>query len=69
MVVPLTAMGSRASAAHWATPTPVGAATPTVAIVHDYLTQQGRAELVVLAIVRAFPGASMYTPLYEEGAT
>lgn len=40
-----------------------------VAIVHDYLTQRGGAERVVLAMARAFPGAPIYTSLYEPGTT
>ena len=42
---------------------------PTVAIVHDYLTQRGGAERVVLSMVRAFPGASLHTSVYEPSAT
>lgn len=41
----------------------------TVAIVHDYLTQRGGAERVVLAMASAFPGAPIYTSLYEPGET
>lgn len=40
-----------------------------VAIAHDYLTQRGGAERVVLAMARAFPGAPIYTTLYEPDAT
>jgi glycosyltransferase involved in cell wall biosynthesis len=40
-----------------------------VAIVHDYLTQRGGAERVVLAMLGAFPGAPLYTLLYEPTAT
>jgi glycosyltransferase involved in cell wall biosynthesis len=40
-----------------------------VAIVHDYLTQRGGAERVVLSMLKAFPGAPIYTSLYEPGAT
>lgn len=36
-----------------------------VALVHDYLTQRGGAERVVLSMLRAFPGAPLYTSLYE----
>jgi glycosyltransferase involved in cell wall biosynthesis len=42
---------------------------PTVAIAHDYLTQRGGAERVVLAMHRAFPDATIYTTLYEPGGT
>jgi glycosyltransferase involved in cell wall biosynthesis/ubiquinone/menaquinone biosynthesis C-methylase UbiE len=40
-----------------------------VAIVHDYLTQRGGAERVVLSMLRAFPGAPLYTSLYLPEAT
>ena len=40
-----------------------------VAIVHDYLTQKGGAERVVLAMHRAFPSAPIYTSLYEPDLT
>lgn len=40
-----------------------------VAIVHDYLTQRGGAERVVLAMVRAFPEAPLYTSLYDPTET
>ncbi|WP_269929191.1 hypothetical protein [Kocuria massiliensis] len=38
---------------------------PTIplAIAHDYLTQRGGAERVVLALHRAFPEAPIYTTL------
>lgn len=42
---------------------------PRVAIAHDYLTQRGGAERVVLALTRAFPEAVVYTTLYEPSAT
>ncbi|HET7572564.1 MAG TPA: glycosyltransferase [Gaiellaceae bacterium] len=41
----------------------------TVALVHDYLTQRGGAERVVLSLLRAFPGAPLHTSLYEPEAT
>ena len=41
----------------------------SVAIVHDYLTQRGGAERVVLAMHRAFPTAPIYTSLYEPDLT
>lgn len=40
-----------------------------VAIVHDYLTQRGGAERVVLTMLKAFPGSPLYTSLYEPGST
>jgi len=42
---------------------------PRVAIAHDYLTQRGGAERVVLAMARAFPDAPIYTTLYEPTST
>jgi glycosyltransferase involved in cell wall biosynthesis len=39
------------------------------AIVHDYLTQRGGAERVVLAMAAAFPEAAVHTSLYEPDAT
>jgi glycosyltransferase involved in cell wall biosynthesis len=41
----------------------------TVAIAHDYLTQKGGAERVVLAMLRAFPDATIYTTLYDPEST
>lgn len=40
-----------------------------VALVHDYLTQRGGAERVVLSLLRAFPGAPLHTSLYEPAGT
>lgn len=40
-----------------------------VAIVHDYLTQRGGAERVVLSMLKAFPGAPVYTSLYAPDRT
>lgn len=40
-----------------------------VAIVHDYLTQRGGAERVVVAMLKAFPGAPVYTSLYHADGT
>lgn len=40
-----------------------------VAIAHDYLTQRGGAERVVLALSRAFPEAPIYTTLYNPEGT
>lgn len=42
---------------------------PRVAIAHDYLTQRGGAEKVVLSMSRAFPEAPIYTTLYEPEGT
>jgi glycosyltransferase involved in cell wall biosynthesis len=41
----------------------------TVALAHDYLTQRGGAERVVLSMTRAFPGAPLYTSLFEPRGT
>lgn len=40
-----------------------------IAIAHDYLTQRGGAERVVLAMHRAFPEATIYTTLYNPEGT
>jgi glycosyltransferase involved in cell wall biosynthesis len=42
---------------------------PRVAIAHDYLTQRGGAEKVVLSMSRAFPNAPIYTLLYDPSTT
>ena len=42
---------------------------PRVAIAHDYLTQRGGAERVVLAMARAFPEARIHTTLYDPDST
>lgn len=39
--------------------------SPRVAIVHDWLTNMGGAERVVLALHEAFPDAPIYTSVYE----
>ncbi len=41
----------------------------TVGIAHDYVTQRGGAERVVLALARAFPGAPVHTTLYDPAGT
>jgi glycosyltransferase involved in cell wall biosynthesis len=43
--------------------------TPRVAIAHDYLTQRGGAERLVLSICRAFPDAEIHTLFYEPDQT
>ncbi|MCA1701861.1 MAG: glycosyltransferase [Actinobacteria bacterium] len=40
-----------------------------VGVVHDYLTQRGGAERVVLSMMRAFPDAALHTSLYEPTTT
>jgi len=47
----------------------VSGARPRVAIAHDYLTQRGGAERVVLAMARAFPDAPIFTTLYDPENT
>jgi glycosyltransferase involved in cell wall biosynthesis len=44
-------------------------ARPAVAIAHDYLTQRGGAERVVLALARAFPHARIHTSFYDPAGT
>jgi glycosyltransferase involved in cell wall biosynthesis len=39
-----------------------------VALVHDYLTEMGGAERVVLALTRIFPDAPLYTSVYNPAA-
>lgn len=41
----------------------------SVALVHDYLTQQGGAERVVASLAGAFPGAPVHTSLFEPDTT
>jgi glycosyltransferase involved in cell wall biosynthesis len=43
--------------------------TAPVAIVHDYLTQRGGAERVVLSMLKAFPSAPVYTSFYDPDGT
>ena len=40
-----------------------------MAIAHDYLTQRGGAEKVVLSMSKAFPNAPIYTLLYDPDGT
>ena len=40
-----------------------------VALSHDYLTQRGGAERVALAMAHTFPGARLYTSLYQPETT
>lgn len=50
-------------------PTSAAGASYPVAIAHDYLTQRGGAERVVLALHKAFPDAPIYTTLYDPEKT
>jgi glycosyltransferase involved in cell wall biosynthesis len=45
------------------------AAIDRIAIAHDYLTQRGGAERVVLSLARAFPHAPLYTSFYDSAGT
>lgn len=42
---------------------------PKIAIAHDYLTQRGGAERLVLSICKAFPDAEVHTLFYEPDQT
>jgi len=42
---------------------------PAVALVHDYLTQRGGAERVVLVVADAYPDATIHTSLYAPDDT
>src|SRR4051812_31849327 len=42
---------------------------PRVALVHDFLSQRGGAERVVLELAKAWPGAPLYTSIYDPEAT
>lgn len=46
-----------------------GGGAPRIAIAHDYLTQRGGAEKVVLSMSRAFPDAPIYTTLFDPENT
>lgn len=43
--------------------------SPRVAIVHDYITQKGGAERVVLALLEAFPDARLITSVFNPEST
>ncbi|MGK7221900.1 glycosyltransferase [Kocuria flava] len=49
--------------------TPGSANEPELVIAHDYLTQRGGAERVVLSMHRAFPEAPIYTTFYDADGT
>jgi glycosyltransferase involved in cell wall biosynthesis len=48
---------------------PGSQATPSIALVHDYLTQRGGAERVFLLLAETFPTASFHTSLYHPKDT
>lgn len=52
-----------------ATAPPSASPATFVALAHDYLTQRGGAERVVLTLAKAFPGAPIYTSLYQPEGT
>jgi len=41
----------------------------SVTIVHDYVTQRGGAERVLLSMLKAYPTAPLYTSLFSPGTT
>lgn len=43
--------------------------TQALALVHDYVTQRGGAERVLLSMLKAFPDAPLYTSLYNAEGT
>lgn len=45
------------------------AATPRIALVHDFLVSRGGAERVALSMARAFPEATIHTALHDPAAT
>src|SRR5215211_4815165 len=46
-----------------------GSVQPRVVIAHDYLSQRGGAERVVLSLLKAFPGARVITSVYAPDQT
>lgn len=48
---------------------PVSQASPRIVIAHDYLTQRGGAERVVLDLARIFPQAPIVTSVYNPKST
>ena len=61
MLVPMTRAGL--SSAGWSTD------GPRVVVAHDYLTQRGGAERVVLALLKTFPNARVVTSIYNPETT
>lgn len=47
----------------------LGDRPPRIAIAHDYLTQQGGAERVALHLADAFPGAPIFTSVFDPEGT
>lgn len=41
---------------------------PRVALAHDYLSERGGAERVAISLTRLFPGAPLYTSVFDERA-
>lgn len=50
-------------------PAPVTTGSRKVTVVHDYVTQRGGAERVVLYMLRAFPGADLVTSIYNAATS
>jgi hypothetical protein len=50
-------------------PRPRAGSAPRVVIAHDYLTQAGGAERVVLSLLEAFPDAPIVTSMYDADGT
>jgi glycosyltransferase involved in cell wall biosynthesis len=50
-------------------PRPRAGSAPRVVIAHDYLTQAGGAERVVLSLLEAFPDAPIVTSVYDADGT
>ena len=49
--------------------TAAGRGAPKVVVVHDYATQRGGAERVVLRLLQAFPGSTLVTSCWNPPAT
>ncbi|MGE0877599.1 MAG: glycosyltransferase [Acidimicrobiia bacterium] len=65
-------VADRLGASSTAVPAAAGVAKPCtgrVALVHDYLTQRGGAERVVMSMLRAFPEADLHTSIYYPDGT
>ncbi|PWJ26140.1 glycosyltransferase involved in cell wall biosynthesis [Branchiibius hedensis] len=60
---------ARRTTALWSRLIPGRAPRPRLALAHDYLTQRGGAERVVLAMCDLFPEAGLKTLMYEPAAT
>ena len=61
-------LAPKATASSKPTTQPSPQSEPKIAIVADWLTNMGGAEVVVLALAEAFPGAPIYTSTYVPSA-